>query len=356
MSYRQPIKLNSFTLIVVALIAVIACNCYGRWRKAGEHRMLVAARSGDIATVRVLLRMGISPEGKTEPAPRPPLSQASDADFAGGETAVTLAAASGRTEVLKLLLDHGGNLQTRDRAGNTALTLAMQRRHHDAALLLLQRGADPNPVSDAGLGSRVSILSIAAERDWRDILKLALDRGDPPDGVPRWSRRFPDCPICAAAQAGHVEAARLLLDRGANTEGRDAVGSTPLMEAAQAGNIALMALLLRRGAHVSVRDDYDMTPLMWAAHSGKRVAVQLLLDNGADINARHFTGWTSLAIAARTGDPALVHFLLEKGADARGEAGSKALYAAEIGNRWRQSVSGAASEKDPRPIVLDLLT
>ena len=62
-------------------------------------------------------------------------------DTADGHTALHVAALGGRTDVTRLLLDHGADADTRDRAGLTPLDLAARYGHRSVADLLAARGA-----------------------------------------------------------------------------------------------------------------------------------------------------------------------------------------------------------------------
>ena len=63
-----------------------------------------------------------------------------DADWRGkgGKTALMLAAAQGRLDHVRLLLDHGADPALTDRAGETALTLARERGHGEVVGMLTQ--------------------------------------------------------------------------------------------------------------------------------------------------------------------------------------------------------------------------
>ena len=78
-----------------------------------------------------------------------------------------------------------------------------------------------------------------------------------------------------AAQHGHADALRLLLDAGEDPNRYNPKGnhghSTPLHQAAWAGHLDVVRLLVERGARLDLRDTiYHGTPLGWAQHHGQR--------------------------------------------------------------------------------------
>ena len=76
-------------------------------------------------------------------------------------------------------------------------------------------------------------------------------------------------------------------------------GYTPLHRAVYNANPAVMVLLLDRGAEVNGRDAYGMTPLHEAARSAANPAVvTLLLDRGADATLRDNNGKVPVDYAA----------------------------------------------------------
>src|SRR5205823_11445203 len=77
--------------------------------------------------------------------------------------------------------------------------------------------------------------------------------------------------LALAAQHGHLEVVRLLLDAGEdpnryNPDGNHA-HSTPLHQAVLAGHETVVRLLVERGARLDMRDTvWHGTPLGWARH------------------------------------------------------------------------------------------
>ena len=80
--------------------------------------------------------------------------------------------------------------------------------------------------------------------------------------------------LALAAQYGHAEVARILLDRGEDPNRYNPVGghshATPLHQAALAGHFDVVKLFVERGARLDVKDIlWQGTPADWARHEGK---------------------------------------------------------------------------------------
>jgi ankyrin repeat protein len=120
--------------------------------------------------------------------------------------------------------------------------------------------------------------------------------------------------LYSAIRANDLKQLKTLLDEGirAAVEGPD--GVTPLMAAAETGSADAMKLLLDRGAAVNARNASGSTALMWSVTDPKKV--RLLLDNNADVNVASRSGRTALIIAAFANPSAeVVRLLLGKGAN-----------------------------------------
>jgi ankyrin repeat protein len=115
-------------------------------------------------------------------------------------------------------------------------------------------------------------------------------------------------PLHVAAMTGRVEAASLLLERGADPNARGRYDMTPLHWAALRGRAEIAALLLQRGSRHDARNIYGLTPLHEAAD--ERVA-RVLLDAGASLAATDDRGLTPLHLAR---NKRVARALLERGA------------------------------------------
>jgi hypothetical protein len=155
----------------------------------------------------------------------------------GEVTPMHAAAAEGHTNILSLLLDHGGDVDLQGGVnGATPLHRALWNGKLEAGHYLLDRGADIN----------------ARNRD-------------------NWTALF------YAVYKGHIEFTRMLLKRGAVVDDRDTHGDTPFHKVVNRNNIQAMRLLLEHGADVNVRDKRGRTLFQRAA---SREARELLSEFG----------------------------------------------------------------------------
>jgi uncharacterized protein len=120
-----------------------------------------------------------------------------------------------------------------------------------------------------------------------------------------------------AAALGHVTRLRELLARDAAAAGSFAAdGYTPLHLAAFFGQLEAAAVLLERGAdpRAAAHNPSRVQPLHSAAAAGHAAIVGLLLERGADPDALQAGGYTPLHAAAANGDVVSTRLLLDHGA------------------------------------------
>ena len=139
-------------------------------------------------------------------------------------------------------------------------------------------------------------------------------------------------PLITAAENGHTEIVKLLLDNGAEVDSRDKYGRSALMRAAWYSHDAVVEILLDRGALVNATEKWGHTALMMAAKGGHITTARTLLDHGADLNAKDSWGITALMYATTNNRVEATRFLLEKGANVNAESRTQqtALIAAVV--------------------------
>ena len=114
----------------------------------------------------------------------------------------------------------------------------------------------------------------------------------------------------------------------------DAYGNTPLHQACHNGQSEVVKAMLASGkCNINARNDGMFTPLCTAAEDDNLLIAELLLDAGADANINGEEGNTPLHYAANNGNERLVKKLIACGAklDERNESGETALILAAHG-------------------------
>jgi ankyrin repeat protein len=141
-----------------------------------------------------------------------------------------------------------------------------------------------------------------------------------------------------AASRGDAKKLKALIEKGAEVNAPVKDLGTPLMAASYLGHIAAAQVLLESGADVNAKRSHDgVTALMQACINGHAEVVRMLLDSRADVNvAKTNDGKTALKLACTKGDPGVIQALLDKGADAEvapKPVGETALMSAALNDR-----------------------
>jgi len=146
--------------------------------------------------------------------------------------------------------------------GATPLALAARIGEAELAQSLLARGADPAHTDAEGW----TALHWAVHEKREAAVRVLLDH-DGAAGV-----NTPDAagttPLMHAAEAGSEALARLLLERGADTNAVNRDGLSALTLAATGGHAGVLQILLDAGARVDMTDPHSRAALTWAAQRG----------------------------------------------------------------------------------------
>jgi len=196
---------------------------------------------------------------------------------------------------VKLLLGRGAEVE---RHSGKLLTLAVLMNRVDLVRLLIEHGAD---VQRTGFLGRLD----DTERPIADLL-IANGKKVPDWMLPRACR--PD------VSTNELHRVSVLLDYGASVDDRGRYGLTALHYAVRGGKLLLIELLLERGAHANALDANGLTPLLQLSKTRSKAdpipVMELLVASGANINARDETKSTLLMHFAWRGNAEAVRWLL----------------------------------------------
>jgi ankyrin repeat protein len=251
-----------------------------------------------------------------------------------------------------------------ERRGLGFVTIAGAGGNHGAGVggeALAEQGADGNQVVEA-TGNPVPASTGRGRRPARD-----------PDGGALTA-------LVYAARTGNIDAARALLEGGADVNQTTRYGWSPLLAATQNGSYQLAKFLIEHGANVNLANKGGWTPLYLAvdnrnieggdypvrtADMDSLAYITYLLDKGANVNWRitestetrtvftnqwlNENGATAFLRAAQSGDLELLKLLVARGADPKinTKLGVTPL-AAAAGIGW---VEGVTKERSPEETV-----
>jgi ankyrin repeat protein len=228
-----------------------------------------------------------------------------------GVTPLHSAAYYGDFEMTQILLKYKAEVNSQNSAGRAALHYASQGRYHDVrgpnfalslsnvARLLLEHGADVNarevdhltPLHVAARYGRIEVLRVllehgtsvgAADDDRKTAFHEHVNARDVEDKTPlHVVSESPDWndPNFVPSL---TNVARLLLEYGADVNARRNDLFTPLHVAARYGRVELARMLLEHGANVAAEDEDGKTASEYASEMGRKEITKLLLEHRAE--------------------------------------------------------------------------
>src|SRR5436190_1204165 len=266
----------------------------------------LACVNGSATMVAALLAAGADPNIAQTPGEVGP-------GGSGGFTPLLFAARVGDVESLRLLVEHGADVNEVGADGSSPLIVATLRGHVPAAIFLLSKGADAN-----AHGPGYAALHWAAG-SWET--QLTGPYGIESQREDEWNA------MRGLKGAARIQLIEALLSHGADPNIRltrepprygyanlrfhvSLAGATPFLLAARAADTEVMRLLVAHGANPTHPTNLHTTPLMVAAGIGRVPnesvtteastieAVKLAIELGGEVNAADDIGDTALHGAA----------------------------------------------------------
>jgi ankyrin repeat protein len=250
--------------------AIAACN---------RTALSLAIQGGQIPVIQALLDAGANPNLPDETddglAANSPLMEAASTFFA-----------TNRGEMVRLLIQHGANLNQQDAEGRTALMHTLRYSDMDVIETLIKAGADLDIQDNesntalmmAEFGELTKVANVlkqagASQKGLKEVeLLQAVERGDRDrvrvllqENLDVNARIGETTALCRAASKGHPEITKLLISAGADVNKRASEGYfNPLLNAAYSGNLEVVKILLEADADVNVRITDFLNPLEYA--------------------------------------------------------------------------------------------
>lgn len=225
-------------------------------------------------------------------------------------------------KLLELLLGHGADANLADPDGQTPLqrtaatldALPVMSQNLDVigeiVELFLQHGADAALQGPGGEGSyRLAHAARVGRQDHLALIyEIAPSKLNDVDASGKGA-------LQVAIVEGNQEAARFLLEKGADLSVWKHSLTSPLDFGVDRGDTAMVALLLEYGGESASRKERRGGRVHVAARNGDAEIIELLLEHGYDPNIQEARGNTALHLAASNGCVDCVKSLLAHGAD-----------------------------------------
>jgi ankyrin repeat protein len=168
------------------------------------------------------------------------------------------AASSGNVPAIRLFLEAGVHLETRNEDGWTILMSVVYNDYEELADLLIQKGARVKACENGG-----------------------------------------NTPLHWAAFAGRLGCCKLLVKHQAEVNARSNFGWTPLYQAVARNHMIVASFLIANGADINASAKDGQTPLHKAAATGSLELINLLLSHHADTSLTNQFGETPLILASK---------------------------------------------------------
>ena len=221
------------------------------------------------------------------------------------ETYIHAAATNGKAHAIKLLLEKGAGVNTKDVNGVTPIVRALRHRKRDAAETLIRSGADLRAVDKDGRTLLHMMAFWLNEKTMLDRFLRVIDINTV-DGKGRTA-------LHEVAYWGHIKNANDMIANGAQVNIQAKNGETPLFDAVKSKNYAMAELLIKKGTKVNLKNAYGDTVLKTAIQSENKdlKIITLLLETGADQNIKNLYGETILHEAVRIGNVDIIRRLMD---------------------------------------------
>ena len=235
-----------------------------------------------------------------------------------------LAAAHGDLKVVASLIEKGADVNIHTVYHESPLTLAVTYHHVAVVKALIEAGADPNintwtdtckgnyclPAMTANISLDQILRTLDKMSDWQSMSLEESNQYQIP--------RYHSTPLAQAVSHSHHDLVELLLEAGAEVDGKNWANLTPLHIATAKAPIETLKTLLAAGADVNSLTIGNISALqiLTAKPSVYSIlSLKILLGEGADIEHQNAEGYTALYVAAKYGNKAVEEELLARGVD-----------------------------------------
>uniref|UniRef100_A0AAR2L229 Ankyrin repeat domain 6 n=1 Tax=Pygocentrus nattereri TaxID=42514 RepID=A0AAR2L229_PYGNA len=231
-----------------------------------------------------------------------------------------VASHKGQADHVVQLINKGAKVAV-TKYGRTPLHLAAYKGHTEVARILLKAGCDLDIQDDVSANSSITVLFLCIYSVESVLIRVSKDGNTALHEV-AWhgfsqsvkllvkaganilaKNKAGNTALHLACQNGHTQSCKVLLLGGARPDSRNNVGDTCLHVSARYNHVCVIRILLGAFCSVSERNQAGDTALHVAAVLNHKKTARLLLEAGTDINIRNNAGQTALDQAREHNNP-----------------------------------------------------
>lgn len=227
--------------------------------------LIVAAMNGHYDVVHILLtqlKPNLEKEGRVK----------FDGHLIEGAPALWVAAGAGHLNIVKLLIEHGADINHHTKNVSTPVRAACFDGRLDIIRYLVDHGADINLAN----GYNNTCLMISSYKGHADVVEYLLEN----DALPNEQANCGATALHYAAECGHAEVCTVLLDYGGVFK-RNEYGMTPVICAAERTRESVVQLFVDRTGLLTKDEQIDALELMGASFANDK-------DNYSLVKAFHY--------------------------------------------------------------------
>lgn len=221
-----------------------------------NESLIVAIQSNDVDTVQDMIKLGMNIEFF---------------DKGSSHTPLTAALYQNKSEIVRLLVNNGASVNTKDGGGSVPFILAIGMDDNDLAMELINKCASVN-IYD----STSNALFTAIQKQKPDIVRLLIQKGADVNKVGGFGIK----PIYRAAEFNSLEIVKLLVENGADIQTAKENGWTPLIIAIQEKQYEIAKYLIEHGVNLTSTTKDGFTALNSAKSLERQDIIDMLVSKG----------------------------------------------------------------------------
>lgn len=273
--YDCIIPNSSAHLKIAELLLKVGVDVNGEGRK--ESPLFTAANKGSLEFVKLFLKFGAQVDKPNDK----------------GNTPLWMACCNGFLDVAAELLNNKANPNAANLKGDTPLIPACQKGYEEIVLMLISSGG---VISYSNTNGDTPVI-ICCRTGQAKILEILLTKTDKDKEMNHIAKIDGFNALLAATEQNKHECIKVLLKMGSKIEFKTEKGNpilsfaTPLHLAAYYGKYEAAKVLLQEGANPNSKDINDSTPLHIAIKQNQFQIIELLKLFGADLKAKDKDGF-----------------------------------------------------------------